>query len=766
MKLDICLLHRSITALFLLALPAVVQAQFTFTTNNGSITITGYTGPGGVVVIPASINSLPVTSTGAGAFEDCLSLTSVTIPDSVTSIGVQTFAECEGLTNIVIPNSVTNIGGWAFEDCPGLTSITIPSSVTTIGEGSAFFGCTSLTNISVDPANPAYSSLNGVLFDEAQDTLIAYPDGLTNSTYTIPNSVSSIGEEAFINCSSLSSVTVPGRVTNIGSAAFDYCTGLTNIVLPNGLTSIGGSAFWNCGLTSITIPNSVTSIGQQAFYVCKSLTRVTILSSAISIGPFAFEYCSSLTSAYFGGNPPPDNGNSFSGDPEAIIYYTFGTTGWGVTFGGAPTMGVTPASEFEYTTNDNSITITHYTGPSGVVGIPASINSLPVTSIGVGAFEDCSSLTSITIPNSVTSLGGWAFLGCRSLASVTIPDSVTNIGTEAFWGCGLTSVTILSSAISIGGTAFADCANLTSAYFEGNAPADNGNSFSGDTGAIVYYSLGTTGWGATFGGAPTMGVTPVSEFEYTTNDDSITITRYTGRGGPVLIPAIANSLPVTSIGTGAFEDFNTPTSITIPNSVTSIGGWAFLGCRSLASVTIPDSVTNIGPEAFWACGLTSVTIPSSVTSIATETFVDCSSLTNVAIPNSVTSIGAYAFQFCTNLTSAYFAGNAPPDDGTAFSDDPAIVYYLPGTTGWGPTFGGVPTELWNPQATAFTTAGGQFGFSITGPTNATIVVETCTNLANPVWLPISTNMLSGGVSSFRDAQSTNCPNRYYRFSAP
>ena len=107
--------------------------------------------------------------------------------------------------------------------------------------------------------------------------------------------------------------------------------------------------------------------------------------------------------------------------------------------------------------------------------------------------------------------------------------------------------------------------------------------------------------------------------------------------------------------------------------------------------------------------------------------------------------------------------------GNAFSSDTATVYYLPGATGWGATFGGAPTELWNPQATpfTFTTAGNQFGFNITGPTNATILVEACTNLANPVWLPVSTNVLSGsGTSSFSDSQGTNFPNRYYRFCAP
>jgi BspA type Leucine rich repeat region (6 copies) len=296
-----------------------------------------------------------------------------------------------------------------------------------------------------------------------------------------------------------------------------------------------------------------------------------------------------------------------------------------------------------------------------------------------------------------------------------------------------------------------------------------------------------------------------AQFTFTTNSGAITITGYTGPGGAVIIPATTNGYPVIAIGAEAFFDCTNLTSVTIPNSVTNIGYAAFRSCTSLTNITvvagdpdyssvngvlfdqgqatliiypgglsgsytIPDSVTNITEGAFYDCGsLTSVTIGSSVISIGAGAFDDCTSLTSVTIPDSVTNIEDDAFYGCTNLISAYFLGNAPPDDGTVFVGDNAAttVYYLAGTTGWGPTFGSVPTALWNPQAQVPGVTAGQFGFGITGPTNATIVVEACTNLANPVWLPVVTNTLSSsGTGTFSDHQTGSYPIRYYRFSVP
>jgi hypothetical protein len=655
---------------------------FTYTTNfpdTNTITITRYNGPGVDVVIPDAINALTVTCIGSNAFY-WWGVTSVKIPDSVTNIGYQAFYHCTWMTNVIIPESVISIGDYAF--C----------------------SCTFLRNVA------------------------------------IPNGVASIGIFEFTDCTSLTNVTIPNGVANIGLAAFNNCT----------------------SLTTVTIPNSVTNIAD-----------------------FVFGHCTSLTGVYFKGNAPTFGASVFQLDNSPTVYHTFGTTNWGTTFGGRPTAlwtqqltvtanptdggtvtgGGTCAvgtnvqlvatasngwvfanwndggtnnpyvitmpetnitytanfavdvSQFTYTTNgDDTITITGYTGSSGTITIPSTINGLAVGNIGAYAFYGYSGLTSLMIPDGVTNIGMGAFETCTNLTNVKIPDSVTSIGTDAFVACSnLTNVTIPDGVISIGDNAFAACRGLTN--------------------ITIPDSVTTIGIGA---------------FGFCSSLTSVTL--------PNSITNIANVL---------FGECTSLTNVTIPNSVTTIGTEAFTWCTSLVSITLPDGITSIGDLAFEYCpALTNIVIPNSVTSIGESAFWRCSSMSKVTVGDGVTNIGNGAFQFCTNLTGVYFRGNAPAVGSTIFANaDSVAVYYLPGTTNWGPTLGDCPTAVWRPQMpgdASFGLQSNQFGFNINWASGMVVVVEASTNLTGSSWDPLQTNTLSADSSYFSDLNWTNYSVRFYR----
>ena len=260
------------------------------------------------IVIPSS-----VTSIGDRAFHWCLSLSDIVIPSSVTSIGDWAFEHCRSLSEIVIPASVTSIGDRAFDHCRSLSDIVIPDSVTSIGNG-AFNYCSSLKYISIPKSviclngNPFYNwdgkleclSPNfiyedDVLFNKGKSKIISFRNQNIES-YVIPTSVTSIGDNAFTVCRSLSKIVIPSSVTSIGSGAFSFCRSLSDIIIPSSVTSIGDNAFRYCSsLSDIVIPSSVTSIGKGAFSYCRSLPKIVIPSSVTSIGDHAFDGCDSLS---------------------------------------------------------------------------------------------------------------------------------------------------------------------------------------------------------------------------------------------------------------------------------------------------------------------------------------------------------------------------------------------------------------------------------------------------------------------------------------
>ncbi len=285
-----------------------------------------------------------------------------------------------------------------------------------------------------------------------------------------------------------------------------------------------------------------------------------------------------------------------------------------------------------------------------------------------------------------------------------------------------------------------------------------------------------------------------AQFTYTTNRGAITITGYNGPGGDVIIPSVISGLPVVALGNKSFDHRTRVVSLSIPESVTNIGnfvcnhctdlrsvtipgsvvdlgGWMFCSCRRLTNATIGNGVTSIGYwEFFWCTGLTQFSIPDTVAVIADGAFYNCSGLSRVTVGKKVAYLGPLAFAECTNLTGIYFSGNAPAADSSAFDGaDQAIVYYLPGTVGWGPTFAGRPTAPWSPPSPillhgspGLDAQAGASGFTVSWAANKAIIIEAATNLFHPVWTPIATNTLNAGSFYFNDTSQANCPARFYR----
>ena len=433
------------------------------------------------------------------------------------------------IRSVTIQNGATSISKHAFYNCTSLTSITISDSVTSIGDD-AFYNCTSLTSITVVDDNTAYSSDEyGVLFNKDKTSLVQYPSGNKRTSYTIPDSVTSIGssafygckgltsiaigdgvnsigERAFFNCTSLTSITIPDSVTSISNYEFYGCKSLTSITIPDSVTSICSSAFYGCtSLTSITIPDSVTSIRSEAFYNCTSLTSITIPDSVTSIGDWAFDSCPKLVLSL----EKDSYAETYANNNDIPYYYIYNELD-------EKMISVVVTSKLRFEINKETYTMTincsgnmmsfasddtpwseykpyikHIIIAEGCEGISAyafenfkGLKSIEisdsVTSIGVNAFYNCTSLTSITIPDGVTSIDNQTFLRCTGLTSITIPDSVTSIGSYAFSDCtSLTSITIPDSVTSIGFSAFYDCTNLGSITLPYSVSSINNNAFTG-----------------------------------------------------------------------------------------------------------------------------------------------------------------------------------------------------------------------------------------------------------------------------------------------
>ena len=597
--------------------------------------------------IPAS-----VTSIGASAFQNAINLTSIIFAtgSQLISIGSNAF-NATSITSINIPNTVTSIGAGAFSRAINLASIIIPSSVINIGLNAFNIGTdilSSLTSINVDAGNINYSSDGGVLFNKDKTTLIQYPNGNYNTSYTVPNTVTSIGENAFQGANKLLSVTMPASVNSINITAFSS-SGLTTVIfnIINNLTSLGLSVGSNktfFGATGVTI--SVYT--EPILYPPSGIYPMNLdMTTPEQLTTFTLVGGTTQTRDIVG----DISDSSYSGIPKNdIVSVSVGThvTSIGLLgFGGA------------------------FQNASGLKTVTFEAGS-KVTSIGVNAFFSATSLESISLPNTVTSIGENAFGFTTSLQSITV-DPNNAYSSDSYGalfnntktilikypvGNTRTSYTVPNTVISIGASAFNTANKLTSVSFAaGSQLTSIGVSAFQTATSLLSITLPNT-------------VTNIGEsaFQSTTNLQSINVPAsvesigdYALYGATKLISVtFAANSKLTSIGHSVFNTVTSLQSIEVPASVTSIGESAFLNSDNLETVTFAtgSKLTSIGVSAFsFASKLKTIEIPSTVTTIGASAFQNTTKLLSINVPTLVTSIGDYAFS-ASGITNVIFQSSS------------------------------------------------------------------------------------------------------------
>lgn len=505
--------------------------------------------------------------------------------------------------------------------------------------------------------------------------------------------VTSIGSNAFWNCSDLTSIHIPNSVKEIGLGAFSSCTGLTSITIPNSITKLEGKyydgVFYGCtNLISINIPNSVTSIGNYVFSGCKSLRSINIPNSVKSIGDYAFSSCLSLLSIEIP-NSIVSIGDRVFKNCKGLISITFGNglESIGIcAFSGCTNLKKVIVkniaawcninfktgsySDDDYSPNtSNPLYYTHHLYSDENTEIQNLVIPNGVTSISNRAFQNCLGINSIIIPNSVTSIGRDAFEYCYGLESiefhcqkvdswfkdnpyileVTFGDEVTNIGNNAFQYCkGLTSITIPKNITSIGDFAFQGCNLIKVIWLPSEYQKVNGII---NINSSIYPHLDTA---FEINGIKYVIVNPSTRtcdaIDCIKNKtvENITLENNVSYRG---LNFKIEKCKAIFIGNQFVKNVKL-------NLEGETGDYQFYGCKKLEKVELGNQITSIGSSVFENCSsLNSVTIPNSVTSIADKTFINCSNLKSITIPNSVTSIGYSAFQDCTSLTSVTMSNN-------------------------------------------------------------------------------------------------------------
>ena len=603
---------------------------------NGPISIVGYRGNAGNIIIPADVEGHEVAeiadrafegkvlrsvtikgspAIGERAFADCKYLDKVEIPNvteigyaafagcgelkelalssSLTAIPVAAFEGCRSLTEVHLPEGLVSLDSGAFRGCSSLTTVTLPNTLTHMGV-EVFADCTALTSLTAPYAgmNEAGRDTVGYLFGGSD----RIPHTLTSITVT---KATAIGSYAFGGCSSVEEVSLPDSVKSIGYGAFDGCTKLTSLRLPAGLTQLGCDAFRNCiSLRSVAIPAGVRTLPAGTFADCTGLQTVTLPDGLEQIETDAFANCTSLTLLDIPESVKLLQSNALGGCTglETLTIPFLGESAdapmplsglFGAPLHGLKTLTVR---------NTTEIVDMAFQGFDGLQSVTLQGTA---TRVGSRAFEKCTSLQSVTLPDTVTDMGEYAFAECISLPAVVLPAELTEISEGVFAGCSsLKRIDAPAGLRTLGNRAFAGCS-----------------------------SLEDISW--------LRDVTDMGEYVF----DSCTSLK------EATLPTA-----MTAIQDGTFNACSGLQTVTLSPATEVIGRRAFGGCSALSNVSIPEQTREILEEAFADCSsLTAVSLPSTLQLLGQSAYAGCSSMVDLTVPAGIVEMGESILAGCTSL---------------------------------------------------------------------------------------------------------------------
>lgn len=683
-----------------MGLPTPYTLTYSINNDGATYSLVGYTGDiTGEVVVPAYYNNKPVTKVGPSVFEDCLTLTKITFPESIVAVADRVFQNCKSLVTATLPKGVTTMGERVFAECEKLKDFVIPEALKKLEER-AFYGCKSLTAIRIPDAT---GSIGKYAFYNCE--------GLEE--LHLGNGVSTANDGAFANCTALRTLTI-GRSFTDAEYPFYDCNRLESVsvhVSNSRYSAKDGNVYNKAGTRlvqyaggkadySFTIPEEVTVIGERAFYSALNLASVTLPTGLTSIGNDAFKGCYKLVEVY----NKSERAIAVGGDAYGGValyakdVYT------------APyTSKLSMENGFLRYVNGSTVILVDYEGKTASVQIPEG-----VTKINAYAFYNNNTLTSLSIPSTVKSIGAYAFSLCTALTAVTgaealeiieerafasseklasfpLPASLVTVGARAFYCCtGLTTLTLGNNVVSVGESAFDTCTGLVSVTVGDSVTTLEHRAFGGCSALGTVHIGKSVGGAYAFFGCSALATVTVSA-ENTTfsvvggnvyNKAGTTLVQYLpGQGGTTF--AVPNG--VTAIGADAFRDAKLLTSVTLPGTLESIGSTAFYNCAALLGITVPASVTAIGVEAFANClGLLSVNfLGTGLTTVAASTFYNCKALTAITLPEGVTTVSSEAFTGCLELQSVVLPASVKTVQSRAFASCPKLTSVTFGTTsGW------------------------------------------------------------------------------------